>query len=61
MITLGVDLATEPSGTAVCRIDWTTRRLQMIDQRLSDDVLVELIAGASMTAIDVPLGGPTRS
>ena len=58
MITLGIDLATEPSGTAACRIDWHTLHLDVIDERLTDDALIDLIAGASMTGIDVPLGWP---
>lgn len=59
MITLGIDLASEPKGTGAVTINWAAGDVTVHDQQLSDDVLVDLMAGVDVAAVDVPLGWPS--
>ena len=61
--TLGIDLASQPSETGVCLIDWTDGVGDVIDvQRdvLSDEVLIELMRDSRVAkvGIDAPFGWP---
>ena len=60
VITVGVDLAAEPKGTAVALIDWSGRRAVVRDLVIgADDALVlSTIASADKIGIDCPLGWP---
>ena len=60
VITVGVDLAAEPKGTAVVSIDWSGRRAVVRDLVIgADDALVlSTIASADKIGIDCPLGWP---
>lgn len=60
MRTLGIDLSANPDKTGACSIDWDTGTLKFIDRPASDEMLVEAIAAADMTGIDIPLGWPDR-
>jgi len=60
VITLGVDLASQPTSTALCTISWD--RTVVIDvptPSASDDVLARRIESSDKVGIDVPLGWPT--
>jgi hypothetical protein len=60
MRVLGIDLATEPRGTAAC---WLTchsegARADLVADRLDDDTLLGLLASSDRAAIDSPFGWP---
>lgn len=74
MRTFGVDLASQPGGTAICLIEWREERAVIVElargvdrfgEKLRDERLLRAIAGdaygapPAMTAIDAPLGWPT--
>ncbi len=56
--TLGIDLSANPAKTAACEIDWDVGTVTFIDRPATDHQLVEAIAGADMTGLDIPLGWP---
>jgi predicted nuclease with RNAse H fold len=58
--TLGVDLASSPSGTAACVIRWEERtaRVEHLRAGVDDDELRRLVADADKVGIDVPFGWP---
>ena len=61
MLTLGIDLASQPAFTAICEIEWNphsahVRRLQM---NCDDDELDEAIQRSDAVGIDAPFGWPT--
>jgi hypothetical protein len=60
MRVLGVDLATEPNGTAGCWLtfDGGRARAHLVEERLDDRALVRLIASSHRAAIDSPFGWP---
>lgn len=60
MITLGIDLASQPENTAACSIEWSATEATVRDIKLgcTDDYLDELIAEADAVGIDAPLGWP---
>jgi predicted nuclease with RNAse H fold len=60
MITLGIDLASQPKGTAACAIEWAAGRARVVDIACGqdDEALLARIAGADKVGIDVPLGWP---
>ena len=62
MITIGVDLAAEPKGTAVAGIEWSSGRATVISVTLgaTDDQIVVASTGARMIGIDCALGWPDR-
>jgi predicted nuclease with RNAse H fold len=61
MITLGIDLASQPKETAACRIDWNEDRGEVVDLEADcDDArLDDLIHHSHATGIDAPLGWPS--
>ena len=60
MLTVGVDLAAEPTGTAVACLDWsaTQASLSLLVIPADDDAVVEAIVRADKAGIDCPLGWP---
>lgn len=60
MITLGIDLSSQPAGTVACLIEWRRHSAVARAPRLActDDVLAELIEEADGVGIDAPLGWP---
>src|SRR4051794_20265035 len=60
MRVLGIDLATEPKGTAACWLSFDERgaRAELVDDRLDDGTLIGLIASSDRAAIDSPFGWP---
>ncbi|MDX6400679.1 MAG: hypothetical protein QOF27_1285 [Gaiellaceae bacterium] len=60
MRVLGVDLATEPSGTAGCWLTFDDEgaRAEVVEDRLDDGALIRLIASSDRAAIDSPFGWP---
>lgn len=59
MITLGIDLASQPTNTATCVIAWGERVVIDIPSATADDEqLVTLIGDADRVGIDVPFGWP---
>jgi predicted nuclease with RNAse H fold len=59
-VTLGIDLAAQPAGTAACRLAWGDGEVTALtlDADLDDGALTDLRGGASMVAIDAPFGWP---
>lgn len=60
-VTLGVDLSSQPVGTAACSIEWAPdgpRITHLFAPPVDDDRIVELAAGANRVAIDAPFGWP---
>ena len=62
MLTIGVDLAAEPKGTAVAGIDWADMRAKLVSLRLgaTDDDIVEASRSADKIGIDCALGWPDK-
>jgi uncharacterized protein DUF429 len=60
VITLGIDLASQPKGTAACAIEWAAGRARVVDVACGqdDDTLLKRIAGADKVGVDVPFGWP---
>jgi predicted nuclease with RNAse H fold len=60
MRVLGVDLATEPAGTAACWLtfDGVSGRAELVEERIDDETLIRLIASSDRAAIDAPFGWP---
>ncbi len=60
MITLGIDLAAQPSNTSACAIEWETGRAVISDLRsgLDDRALLAAMAKADKVGIDAPFGWP---
>jgi predicted nuclease with RNAse H fold len=60
MLTVGVDLAAEPKGTAVARVEWGAG--QAVVRRVAcpadDEVVLAALAEADKAGIDCPLGWP---
>jgi hypothetical protein len=62
VITVGIDLAAEPKGTAVADIDWANGQGTLVSLALgaSDQLIVEAASGAAKVGIDCALGWPDR-
>ena len=62
MLTIGVDLAAEPKGTAVAGIEWADERAQLVSLVLgaTDDDIVEASSSADKIGIDCALGWPNK-
>jgi predicted nuclease with RNAse H fold len=62
MKTMGIDLASQHTGTADCRILWAEKmaRVEAVEEGVEDERLKELLADREIdwTGIDVPLGWP---
>jgi predicted nuclease with RNAse H fold len=58
--TVGVDLATQPSNTALAALDWTagTATLTSLILPASDAAIVDAVLAADWAGIDAPLGWP---
>jgi predicted nuclease with RNAse H fold len=61
MLTVGVDLAAEPDGTAIAVLDWAPGRasLRELITGVDDAKVVDAISQADKAGIDCPLGWPT--
>ncbi len=61
MITLGIDLSSQPKNTAACRIDWTNGYSAKVEApflQCDDAKLDELIGDSEVVGIDAPFGWP---
>ena len=61
MITLGIDLSSQPKNTAACRIEWSEGGGVQVDApvlRCDDSALHKLIAVSDAVGIDAPFGWP---
>jgi predicted nuclease with RNAse H fold len=60
MLTVGVDLAAQPEGTAIACLDWSPGRasVRSLVVGAHDDQIVEAIRQADKAGIDCPLGWP---
>jgi predicted nuclease with RNAse H fold len=60
VITLGIDLASQPKGTAACAVEWGAGRARVLDVACGqdDETLLARIAKADKVGIDVPFGWP---
>ena len=54
----GIDLAADPAKTGIATIQETPAGLTLIDATASatDAILIELVTGAELTGVDVPVG-----
>jgi len=61
MITVGIDLAAQPKGTAACRVVWEDNKAKVgkPNVNLNDGAVIALCQGADKIGMDVPLGWPT--
>lgn len=59
-VTVGIDLAAQPAGTAACRVGWSESgaKVEALAVDLDDAALGELRSGAAMVGIDAPFGWP---
>ncbi|NQU38153.1 MAG: DUF429 domain-containing protein [Actinobacteria bacterium] len=58
--TVGIDLASQPSKTAACAIEWDgANAVASFASDTSDAGLLEYMAGAAKVGIDCPFGWPT--
>ena len=62
MLTLGIDLASQPEKTAACLIAWNSDHatIDTLKVCLTDDDLVLLGEKADKIGVDVPFGWPAR-
>jgi predicted nuclease with RNAse H fold len=60
--TLGIDMSSQPKGTAGCAITWEADRAVVIEPQLGcdDERLCEMIAKSDAVGIDAPFGWPTE-
>ncbi|EDM73795.1 hypothetical protein PPSIR1_39055 [Plesiocystis pacifica SIR-1] len=61
MITLGVDLASQPAKTAAALIEWSAKRAKVLRLSVNVDdaaLLDELVPKAAFVGIDAPFGWP---
>lgn len=60
MITLGVDLASQPKKTAACVVNWRPHEatVETLETGVTDERLLELASGADKVGVDVPFGWP---
>ena len=60
MVTLGVDLASQPKRTATCLVRWDrcSGRVEALSMGATDSDLHELFGGADKIGIDAPFGWP---
>jgi predicted nuclease with RNAse H fold len=60
MLTVGVDLAAEPKGTAVARVEWGDGQavVRRVTCPADDEVILAALAEADKAGIDCPLGWP---
>ena len=60
-VTLGIDISSQPAGTAACAITWESGRAVAANPCLAcdDEKLAQLIADANAVGIDAPFGWPS--
>jgi predicted nuclease with RNAse H fold len=60
VLTVGIDLAAEPEGTAVARVEWLSGRAVIRDVSFGADdaTILAAVAEADKAGIDCPLGWP---
>lgn len=60
MRTLGVDLASQPKGTALCTLEWKDGACRVLELRLGADneTILRAARGVDRVAIDAPVGWP---
>src|SRR5688572_10755045 len=60
VVTLGIDMSSQPAGTAACKIIWEAGRAVAMKPCLGcdDAKLTELIADSDAVGIDAPFGWP---
>jgi len=60
MITLGVDLASQPKKTGACVVNWRRDEaiVETLETGVNDDRLLDLAGGADKVGVDVPFGWP---
>ena len=60
MLTLGIDLASQPKKTAGCLITWADHGARVVDLKLglTNDDILSLAERADIVAIDAPFGWP---
>jgi hypothetical protein len=59
MKTLGIDIASQPDGTASCSIKWeqSSAEVEKVEHKLADDRLKELLSGQVHQSIAAALAG----
>jgi hypothetical protein len=62
VITLGIDMSSQPKGTAACAVTWEADRAVTVTPCLGcdDEMLSEMIAKSDAVGIDAPFGGPAE-
>jgi hypothetical protein len=61
MVTVGVDVASQPAGTAACHVRWERRGaiVEAVEHEVDDRRLAEILAApVDKIGLDVPLGWP---
>jgi len=62
LTTLGIDLASQPAGTAACLVEWPDRGAPVVHEpikKLDDDALIAMAQGCDVVGIDAPFGWPS--
>ena len=62
VITLGIDMSSQPKGTAACAVTWEADRAVAVTPCLGcdDEMLSEMIAKSDAVGIDAPFGWPAE-
>jgi hypothetical protein len=62
VITLGIDMSSQPKGTAACAVTWQADRAVAVTPWLGcdDEMLSEMIAKSHAVGIDAPFGWPAE-
>jgi hypothetical protein len=62
VITLGIDMSSQPMGTAACAVTWEADRAIALTPWVGcdDEMLIELIAKSHAVGIDAPFGWPAE-
>ena len=62
VITLGIDMSSQPKGTAACAVTWEADRAVTVTPCLGcdDEMLSEMIAKSDAVGIDAPFGWPAE-
>jgi predicted nuclease with RNAse H fold len=62
VITLGIDMSSQPKGTAACAVTWEVDRAVTVTPCLGcdDEMLSEMIAKSDAVGIDAPFGWPAE-
>ena len=60
MITLGIDLASQPRNTAICALRWSSRgaEVDLLRADVDDEALLERARASEWIGIDAPFGWP---